>query len=101
MKQPDENDIGPLMQEFAKIAVSTAENGFGVHLDYSEQSLTDIDNILYERWQELLEAEHTDEQLDSIWTISKVWGGYVGEIICRNMSGVWHIQTLESGQVRT
>jgi hypothetical protein len=100
MEQPNENDIGPLMQGFAEIAVDVAQREFNVHLDYSERSLANVDEIIQARARDLPSGKLTEQQLDEIWQIAKVWGGYVGEVIRRNLNGVWKIQTLESGTAR-
>lgn len=86
---PSPNDIGRMMQDYAEQAVLLARQ-LQVELDYSEQSLEQVDRLL-ERWHEQRESE---PQLDEM---SRIWGGYLGEVVRRRFGGEWTIEKYPAG----
>ncbi|GLX70262.1 hypothetical protein [Paenibacillus glycanilyticus] len=90
--EKQEYAITGIMLAYAEDAVEVA-SGLGVELDYSEASLTELDAIL-ERyhlsiprgWKKIFRRGPSEEQITQI---SKMWGGYLGEIIRANLGGNW------------
>lgn len=74
----------------SSFGVNAAKERFGVTLDFSKNSLQDLDNILekaYLRFNDMaLEGKLTDE---SIKRTSKIWGSYLGAVIQENNGGYW------------
>lgn len=74
----------------SSIGVNAAKERFGATLDYSENSLHELDNILekaYLRFNDMeLEGKLTEE---SIKRTSKIWGSYLGVVIQENNEGYW------------
>lgn len=86
---PSPNDIGRMMQDYAEQAVRLARQR-QIELDYSEQSLEQVDRLL-ERWHEQRESE---PQLDEM---ARIWGGYLGEVVRRRFGGEWTIEKYPAG----
>jgi len=66
-----------------------AARAFGAGLDYSEDSLKELENIL-SRLQKRSEGNSTQEELDET---CKMWGSYLGEVVRRRFGGTWSIET--------
>lgn len=88
--------ISDMMKQYAADAVHLAPE-FGVTLDYSESSLETLERIL-EQLADKFPSSETDprsensmqKELDSI---SRIWGGYLGETIRRLWGGEWGVET--------
>jgi hypothetical protein len=72
----------------------------GIVLDYSEASLMQVDSILQGIAGESVLSPKTPEEEDQIWTWSKLYGGYVGEVVIRNMGGAWETLDNSDGSAR-
>ncbi len=91
--------ITDMMQAYAQDAVDLAEERFGIHLDYSEASIAQVEQILDQFhksipqgfFKKLLKRGPTPEVVDQV---AKMFGGYLGEVIRRHLGGEW---TLDSG----
>lgn len=87
------SETAALMAEYAKDAVDTAREKFEINLDYSLESIDSLDLIL----QSQFEARPTGWQLlyrflpskRKLRTLSRMWGGYLGEVIRRQWGGEW------------
>lgn len=86
--------ITDMMKAYSEDAVEIA-GSMGVQLDYSEESLKKVDEILEKYHQgipkgikKLFIKGPTEEQITQM---SKVWGGYVGEVFRRNLGGEWRM----------
>jgi hypothetical protein len=93
-----ESTVNDMMEAFAHDAVNKARVEFGYELDYSLESLRDLDLILERFHDDLPAARPSNEQ---IWSMAKLWGGYLGETMRRQWGGAWtiadHRFTLEIG----
>jgi predicted dehydrogenase len=96
--------ISQLMLEHAARAVETARDEFRINLDFSEQSLSEVDRILtamyFNRDRGLVARLLNKSQEQEIREQAKTWGGYVGEILRRKWGGRWHTTPLPGGEVR-
>lgn len=68
----------------AQLAVDAARNVDHVELDYSPQSLAEVDRILGRFHEEKLRADEIGETVFS-------FGCYVGEVLVRHLGGTWKI----------
>lgn len=83
-------------------AVRYAMDHFKWELDYSPQSLERVDKIIDVLHVDLpksfiaraLKRASIDEE---VWTMSKMWGGYVGEALRRQWGGRWRTTRNEDG----
>jgi hypothetical protein len=91
--------ITDVMRAYARDAVSYARRQFDVNLDFSEKSLEHVDRILAERTKSgLLVPDNLSEaEREDLWTFCKMMGGYVGEVIIRNIGGQWQTKDLAEG----
>jgi len=92
------DNIAEMMQAYAEQAVSAARE-MKITLDYREESIEQLENILRQLYDQrpvfLGKAAHGEEdpaqkQIDSM---SRIWGGYFGEVIRRCWGGEWTLET--------
>src|SRR5258708_20846068 len=76
-----------MMEVFAIDAVHAARSSHGVELDYSSDSVRDLDQIL-ERAHKTLRMDVPE---DMFFAFPDMWGGYLGEVIRRKWGGQWII----------
>lgn len=93
-----EPTIADMMQAYAEDAIDVARERFGIHLDYSEASIEQVERILdrlhtsiprdfFSRW---LKRGPTPDEIDRV---ARMFGGYIGEVMRRRFGGEW---TLDS-----
>ena len=83
-------DVTPQMQELADNAVTAARDKFSVSLDYSENSLQQLEVLLQQAHEGYEQAASSVNFLTSpIENTVRVWGGYLGEVIRRSLGGDW------------
>ena len=98
----DAGDIGKMMQSYAEDAVRMARQ-FHVDLDYTEQSLGQVERLLGQLHAELQNGNAADSaaipQLDQqrVDEMSRIWGGYLGEVVRRRFGGEWTIEKYPAG----
>ena len=87
------SETAALMAEYAQDAVNTARDKFQIDLDYSMESIDSLDLILQSQfdatptgWQLLYRFRPSKRKLR---TLSKMWGGYLGEVLRREWGGQW------------
>ena len=81
------------MEAYSLDAVDFAREHFGVHLDYSLESLRELDTIL-QRFHDdlpkgLSKAFKRGPSEEQVAQHAKTWGGYLGEVIRRRWGGTW------------
>ncbi len=82
---------------YAEKAVLLARE-FKAKLDYSENSLMEVETILAQLSRELPIAQPATEDLTEI---CKMWGSYFGEVVRRRFGGEWSIETYPGKQFAT
>jgi len=92
-----ETTIADVMRAYAADAVAFAERRFKIKLDYSENSLVEIDRILAEHTKTglVVPSALTKHEEDDLWVFCKMLGGYVGEVIIRNIGGTWQSKDID------
>lgn len=92
------DNIAEMMRAYAEQAVSAARE-MNIALDYREESIEQLENILsqlYDQRPVFLgkaasgEDDPAQKQIDSM---SRMWGGYFGEVIRRCWGGEWTLET--------
>jgi hypothetical protein len=86
--------IADVMKAYAEDAVDLARERFQTELDFSEASLEQVESVLATLHNALPKGpfEKSPERgpsQEQIWQMSKVWGGYIGEVIRRRWGGKW------------
>ncbi len=96
-----------MMEGYARVAVDFARQHLQVSLDFSEESLRQVEEILGGLHNTLpkgvlgriLKRGPTPNQIQQMATM---WGGYVGEVIRRRWGGQWSTESqIQSGAVIT
>ena len=78
---------------YAEQAVQKARE-FNTQLDYSENSLIEVEVILAELARQVLED-------DAVGETCKMWGSYLGEVVRRRFGGEWSVETYPGKQFAT
>lgn len=91
--------IRDVMEAYAKDAESDARRR-GIALDYSEESLSHVDTILEAMTPDGVLTPKSQAEKDELWLLSKVYGGYVGQVVIKQMGGEWQLQNLPDGASR-
>jgi hypothetical protein len=91
--------IADVMQAYANDAVAYVHRRLNVTLDFSERSLEDVDRVLadYGKGDLLVPDKLSDAQREDLWVFCKMMGGYVGEVIIRNIGGQWQMNDIGDG----
>lgn len=87
------------MREYARGAVAYARRTLEVDLDYSERSLADVDRLLaaYAGGAAIDPVRLSPDDEEDVWTFCKLIGGYVGEVMVRNLGSAWARRPLDEG----
>jgi hypothetical protein len=83
-------DLGAMMEGYARAAVDTGKREFRQKLDYSEDSIDVLDEIL------VLVSESPELDVDFE---SRLWGSYLGEVLRRRYAGSWEMTQYPGGVV--
>jgi len=83
-------DLGSMMDGYARAAVELGSEGFQKSLDFSADSIDDLDDIL------VLVSESPDLDLDFE---VRLWGSYLGEVLRRRYNGSWQMTPYPGGSV--
>ena len=89
--------VASMAAVYAEKAVVLARE-FKARLDYSENSLMEVETILAQLSRELPAAQPASEDLTEI---CKMWGSYFGEVVRRRFGGEWSIETYPGKQFAT
>jgi hypothetical protein len=88
--------IGDMMAAYASDAVDHARSKFGIALDYSPQSIEQVEQVLSRLYAKtprgiwkFLKKGPSEEVVD---TLCKMYGGYIGEVFRRVHGGHWEIR---------
>jgi hypothetical protein len=83
------SDISYQMQEIADYAINSAKDKFGQELDFSELSISILDNILGQIHSNFSNLSQNDETNKAMNDTAVIWGSYLGEYMCRKWGGTW------------
>ncbi len=79
-----------MMDCYARAAVELGEDGFQKELDFTADTVDNLDDIL------VLVSESPDLDLDFE---VRLWGGYLGEVLRRRYNGSWQMTPYPGGSV--
>ena len=82
-----------MMQDYAQQAVSLAHQ-HKVDLDFSESSLQALEHLFVQLYSGSSVPASNTSDLDDI---SRVWGGYFGEVVRRRFGGDWTVEKYPQG----
>ena len=89
------SDINYQLQQIADLAIRSAKDSFGQELDYSEQSIARLDNILMQIYSSFTNHPQNDETNKALNDNAALWGSYLGEYMCRKWGGSWILKGSE------
>jgi hypothetical protein len=93
----EHDSVDAMASFYAERAVALARE-FRAQLDYSENSVMEVETILAALSQDLPVSKPSD---DDVSEICKVWGSYLGEVVRRRFGGRWSIETYPGKQFAT
>ena len=91
------DSVDSMIEAYAQQAVTIARE-FNARLDYSEDSLMELEGILS---QLALDLPQGGPSADELTEMCKMWGCYFGEVVRRRFSGDWSIDTYPGKQFAT
>jgi hypothetical protein len=91
------DSVAAMASAYAEKAVVMARE-FKANLDYSENSLMEVETILAQLAQEMPGSKPATEDVAEI---CKMWGSYFGEVVRRRFGGEWGIETYPGKQFAT
>src|SRR3954469_11441160 len=97
----DDADAAAIMREYAGQAVAQAQKQHGVDLDYTEQSLFRLDLLLSQiAGPGVLPLPPPGSKADeTLWLVSKAYGGYLGEVMRQHLDGSWHFKRVDGAVI--
>lgn len=84
-------DTQRMNEAYALDAVDAARANFGVELDWSDESIGAVEEMLGELHEQIASAPSDD----AIWSFAKAFGSYTGEVYRRNHGATWGIVVLD------
>jgi hypothetical protein len=81
-------DIAEVAEAYALDAVDIAGHNFRVALDWSEDSIRRVEQILGRLHDDIANSQPPE---DTIWKFAKSFGSYIGEVLRRRHGGEWGI----------
>ena len=97
MPVPEHDSVEAMVLAYAKQAVTLAHE-FHAQLDFSENSLMEVETILDRLAREMPASKPSS---DDVSELCKVWGSYLGEVVRRRFGGDWSIETYPGKQFAT
>jgi hypothetical protein len=94
---PNHDSVDAMVIAYATQAIALARE-FNAQLDYSENSLMEVETILDGLSREMPASKPSD---DDVSELCKVWGSYLGEVVRRRFGGEWSIETYPGKQFAT
>jgi hypothetical protein len=91
------DSLTAMVHSYAEQAVKTGRNA-NAHLDYSENSIMEVETILAELARQMASGQAMSEDVGET---CKMWGSYVGEVVRRRFGGEWSIESYPGKQFAT
>ena len=91
------DSVSAMVDDYAAKAVTIARE-FNARLDYSENSLMELEAIVSQLAADLPRGGPASDELTEI---CKMWGSYFGEVVRRRFGGDWSIETYPGKQFAT
>jgi len=90
---PDSN-IQKIAEAYALDAVDFAKSQFNISLDWSDDSIKDVENILGKMHVSYI-ATNPHPTEEQVMSFAKAFGSYIGEVFRRHHGGEWGIVRLD------
>jgi len=89
--------VDAMVSAYAEQAVTIARE-FNAQLDYSENSLMELEAILVQLSRDMPSSPSSASEVSEM---CKMWGSYLGEVVRRRFGGEWSIETYPGKQFAT
>jgi hypothetical protein len=89
------SNINKEMKEVADYAINAGKERFRQELDYSEQSIDKLDNLLEQAYQSFSNLPKNKKTSNSLTLTAYIWGSYLGEFIRVKWGGTWKLKGSE------
>jgi hypothetical protein len=94
-KSGSTDSIDAFMASLSDQAVERAKSGYGVKLDYSADSVKEVEKILAMKYDMTHSYPVTEEQISDA---AHIWGAYIGEVIKRQHPAHWERDSSVGGK---
>ena len=91
------DSVESMVRAYSQAAVEMARE-FKATLDYTENSVMEIEAILTQFAQDLASGKPPADEMDEM---CKLWGCYLGEVVRRRFGGEWGIETYPGKEFAT
>ena len=95
--EKNHDSVESMVQAYSQAAVEMARE-FKATLDYTENSVMEIEAILTQFAQDLASGKPPADEMDEM---CKLWGCYLGEVVRRRFGGEWGIETYPGKEFAT
>lgn len=89
----EDQKIQQIAEAYSLDAIDFARDNFNIQLDWSDNSVEQIEKMLSIFHEQMAKANPSEEQ---IFGFAKMFGSYVGETFRRNHGAIWGIVQLEN-----
>lgn len=83
------------MKAAADYAIKVAKERFGKELDFSENGIAKLENLLGQACQNISNSVKDGKQANAIIRTANIWGSYLGEFIRQKWGGAWILKGSE------
>lgn len=91
-----DDKIGQTAEAYADRAVNFARDKLGITLDWSDESISLVEDVLSRLHKDLESTKPTEKD---IIQFAKTFGSYVGEVYRKNHGAAWGIITLQGRRI--
>ena len=86
------SNVNEEMKAVADYAIKSAKLRFGQSLDFSEQSIAILENILEKIYWGFSSHPREEEKGGVLYNTAVIWGSYLGEYMCLKWGGKWMLK---------
>lgn len=84
-------DVTKIAEAYALDAVDIAAKNFDITLDWSENSIERVEQMLAQLHAEMARTQPPEE---TVKTFCKMFGSYIGQVLLRHHGGEWGVVTM-------
>jgi hypothetical protein len=89
------SNINGEMKAAADYAIKSAKEKFGQELDYSDQSIEKLENLLEQAYRSFFNLPKDEKTSNAISRTANIWGIYLGEFMRLKWGGTWILKGSE------
>jgi hypothetical protein len=89
------SNINDEIKATADYAIKSAKEKFGQELDYSDQSIEKLENLLEQAYRSFFNLPKDEKTSNAISRTANIWGNYLGEFMRLKWGGTWILKGSE------